>query len=81
MMLAFADALNLRATAAEFLFQSLKAAIQMIDAVDHGFTFSGECSDHEGYRGAQICCHHGRTFQSGIAFDNRKIAIKFNLGA
>src|SRR5580693_702546 len=57
------QALDCRAAAAELVFQPLKAAIEVIDAVDDGLAFGGERSDHQRHRGAQIGRHHRRAFE------------------
>jgi hypothetical protein len=42
-----ADALDLAAAAGELVLQPLEAAVEMIDAVDHGLALGGERADHQ----------------------------------
>src|SRR3954453_4649766 len=71
-----ADALDRRAAGRQLFFQPLKAAVEMIDAVDHGLAFGGKPRDDQGYRGAQVGRHHGRAPQHGGAVDGRGFAVE-----
>src|SRR6266404_6735299 len=46
------DALDRCPARRQLLLQPLKAAVEMIDAVDHGFALGGEAGNDQGYRGA-----------------------------
>src|SRR5262249_42484275 len=54
-----ADALNDRAAVHEFFLEPLKAAIEMIDAVDHGLALGCKCGNHKRHGGTEIGRHHG----------------------
>lgn len=69
-----ADALDIRA-AGRLLLQPLKAAIQMIDAVDHRFAFGRERGDHQRHRGAGRSPSPARR-GSRRALDRRRLAVQ-----
>src|SRR5712672_3219446 len=71
-----ADALDGSAAGRQFLFEPLKAAVEMIDPVDHGLAFGGEPGNHQRHRRAQIGRHHRRAAQSGDAVDGRGFAVE-----
>ncbi len=73
-----ADTFNLRAAPRQFFFQSLEAAIQMINAVDHGFALGRQTGDHQRNRRAQVGCHDLCALQALDAFDGRGLAGKRN---
>src|SRR5579862_2709077 len=75
------QALDCRAAAAELVFQPLKAAVEVIDAVDDGLAFGGERGDDERHRGAQIGRHHRRAFERLDTFDGGAFAIKLDARA
>src|SRR5262249_6042183 len=52
-----ADALDRSAAGRQLFLQPLEAAVEMIDAVDHGLAFGGKPGDDQRYRGAQIGRH------------------------
>src|SRR5258705_11457317 len=76
-----ADALDRRAASRQFLLQPLKAAVEMIDAVDHGLAFGGEPCDYQRHRGAQIGRHHGRAARCCGAVDGRGLAVERDFSA
>src|ERR1700692_542633 len=58
-----ADPLDRGAAGRQLFLEPLEAAVEMVDAVDHGLAFGGQPRDHERHRGAQIGRHHRRAAQ------------------
>src|SRR6185295_12920955 len=56
-------ALDVGAEGREFFLDPLEAAVEMIDAIDHGFTFGREPRDDQAHRSAQVRRHHRRAAQ------------------
>src|SRR4029078_238846 len=52
---------NSRAQPAEFLLERFVAAVQVVNAVDHGLALRSEAREHEARPGAQGGRHHLRT--------------------
>ena len=76
-----ADAFDRRAAAGELVLEPLEAAVEMIDAVDHGLALGRERGDHQRHRGAQIGRHHRRALQALDALDGRGLAVEMDAGA
>src|SRR6185369_11289755 len=76
-----ADALDFRAATDELFLEPLEAAVEMIDAVDHGLAFGGKSRDDERYRCTQVGRHHRSALQSLDALDRGGIAVELNLRA
>ena len=55
----FSDALDLGPHSAQFFFDPLVAAVDVVNAVNDGLTVSNECSDDQRCRSAQVGCEHG----------------------
>src|SRR5690348_11007216 len=73
-----ADAGDVGAAAGELVFQPLEAAVEVVDAVDHGLALGRKAGDDQRDRRAQIGRHHGRAPQPFDAFDRRGFAVKVN---
>src|SRR5262245_6715768 len=58
-----AEALDGGAAGRELVLQPLEAAVEVIDAIDHGLALGRERGDDEGDRGAQIGGHHRRALE------------------
>src|SRR5439155_895221 len=71
-----AQALDGGAAAGELVFQPFEAAIEVIDAVDHGLAFRGKRGDHERHGGPQVRRHHRRTFESLHALHTRAFPVE-----
>src|ERR1700742_25359 len=71
-----ADTLDRGAAGRQLVFQTLKAAIEMIDPVGHGLAFRGQPRDHQRHRGAQIGRHHRRAAQLRDAVDGGGFAVE-----
>src|ERR1700739_1617351 len=76
-----ADALDLGAAAAELVLEALEAAVEVIDAVDHGLALGRERGDDEGDRRAQVGRHHRRALEPLDALDGRGLAGEGDGGA
>src|SRR5689334_2969047 len=63
----FADAADFGADGAQFLFNILVAAIDVIDTVDDGLTAGYESCEHQGGGGAQVGGEHGRGTERALA--------------
>src|SRR3954452_909099 len=74
------DTLIESAACRQFFLKPLEAAVEMIDAIDHGFAFRGEPGNDQGHRGAQIGRHHRRAAQLGNALDGGGFAIQMDAG-
>ena len=72
---------DVRAAAAELALQRFKAAIEVIDALDHAFALGDERRDHQRDRGAQIRRHDRRALQHRHALDDRAVAFEPDMGA
>src|SRR4051794_15390782 len=66
-----ADALDLGAAGRELVLEPLEAAVEVIDAIDHGVAVGRERGDHQRYRGAQVGRHYGRALEPRNALDGR----------
>src|ERR1700739_1627651 len=75
-----ADALDLGAAAAELVLEALEAAVEVIDAVDHGLAFGRERGDDERDRRAQVGRHHGRALEALEPLDGRGLAVEMDAG-
>src|ERR1700736_1865817 len=73
-----ADALDDSAAGRKFVLEPLEAAVEMVDAVDHGLAFGGETRDHQRHRGAQVRRHHRRAAQFRDAVDRGGLAVEMN---
>ena len=73
-----ADALDRGAAGGELVLQPLEAAVEVIDAVDHGLALGGERGDDERHRGAQIGRHHRRALEPLDALDGRGLAVELD---
>ena len=71
----------MRAKRAQLVFHALVAAIQMIDPLDKGFTFSGEPGNHEARRGAQIGRHDSSARQARHAAHDCGVAVDIDVCA
>src|SRR5499426_2183559 len=71
-----ADALDGGAAGGELVLQPLEAAVEVIDAIDHGLALGRERGDDEGDRGAQIGGHHRRALEGLHAFDGGAFAVE-----
>jgi hypothetical protein len=60
-----------RAAGGQLFLEPLEAAVEMVDAVDHGLAFRGEAGDDQRDRGAQIGRHHRRAAQLGVPSTSR----------
>ncbi len=76
-----ADALDRGAAGGELVLQPLEAAVEVIDAVDHGLAFRRERGDHERDRGAQVGRHDRRALEHVDTFDGRALAVELDAGA
>src|SRR5215471_12833946 len=71
-----ADALDLGAAGGELVLQPLEAAVEVIDAVDHGVAVGRQRGDHQRHRGAQVGRHHRRALEPRDALDGRGLAFE-----
>src|SRR5262245_27672807 len=71
-----ADAGDVGAAGDQLVLEALKAAVEVIDAVDHGLTFRREAGDDQRHRSAQVGRHHGRALEAVDAFDGGGLAIE-----
>ena len=76
-----ADAFDRRAAADEFVFETLEAAVEVIDAVDHRLAFGSESGDDQRHRGAQVGRHHRRALQAVDALDGGGLPVELNARA
>src|SRR5262250_3422142 len=76
-----ADALDLGAAGGELVLEPLEAAVEMIDAVDHGVAVGRERGNHQRNRGAQVSRHYGRALEPRDALDGRGLAVEMDAGA
>src|SRR5215467_12760788 len=76
-----ADAFNDRAAAHEFFLEPLKAAIEMIDAVDHGLALRCKGGNHKRHRGTEVSRHHRRALEAINALDRSGLTVKLNARA
>src|SRR2546426_2386300 len=74
-------ALDPGAERGELFFERLVAAVEVIDAIDHGLAIGHQASDDQARRGAQIGRHDGGALQPLDAFDHRRVALDRDLGA
>jgi hypothetical protein len=81
LLIAIADALDSGAAGRELVLEPLEAAVEMVDAVDHGLALGGKRSDHQRHRGAQVGRHHGSALEAVDAFDGRGLPFEMNAGA
>ena len=70
-----------RAAGVELVFQALEAAVEVIDAVDHGLAFRRQRGDHQRHRGAQVGRHHRRALELAAALDGGGLAVELDAGA
>src|SRR5262249_43290368 len=76
-----ADAFNDRAAAHEFFLEPLKAAIEMIDAVDHGLALGCKGGNHKRHRGTEVSRHHRRALEAIDALNRCGLTVKLNARA
>src|SRR3954454_15403862 len=76
-----ADALDRGAAGRQLFLEPLEAAVQVIDAVDHGLAFSGQSRNHQRYRSAQVRRHHVRAPQFRDPVNGGGFAVEMNTGA
>src|SRR5437763_5163894 len=76
-----ADALDRGAAGRELVLQPLEAAVEVVDAVDHGLALGRERGDDERDRGAQIGGHVRRALELALAFDGGAFAIEMDMRA
>src|SRR5215510_6355092 len=76
-----AEALDGGAAGRELVLEPLEAAVEVIDAIDHGLALGRERGDHEGDRGAQIGGHHRRALEGLHPFDGGALAVEVDMRA
>ncbi len=76
-----ADAFDFGAAMAELVLEALKTAVEVVDAVDHGFAAGREAGDDQRDRGAQISRHHLRALEGGNTGDGGGLAFDADVGA
>ena len=76
-----AHAADLGAYAAEFFFEALVAAVEVVDAVEDGFAVGDQGSEDEGGGGAQVGAHDGGGLEVGLAADGGGAAVDGDVGA
>ena len=75
------DPSDIRAALHQLAIQQLVSAIEMVDAVDGGFSVGNERGKDETDRGAQIGRHHLRAMQTVDAAHQRRRALQRDVGA
>src|SRR6185312_628096 len=75
------DATDVRAAGCELLLQSLEAAVEVVDAVDHRLAARRETCDHQAHRGAQVGRHHLGALQRRHAAHPRLAPLHDDVGA
>src|ERR1700722_9395534 len=75
------DARDVGAAGAELLFQSLEAAVEVVDAIDDRLPFRRKAGDNERNRGAQVGRHHWRAAQAFDAADHGRVAVELDVSA
>ena len=76
-----ADAFDGRAAAHEFFLEPLEAAIEMIDAVDHGLALGCERGNHQRNGRTKVGRHHRRALEAIDALDRGGLAVELNTRA
>src|SRR4051812_36882371 len=76
-----ADALDGCAASGKLILEPFKAAVEVIDAIDHGLALGRKRGDHERHRRAQIGRHYRRALELFDAFDGRRFASEVNTSA
>src|SRR5436190_22379332 len=75
------DACDICATGGKLGFECLEAAVEMIDAMQHGFAFGGKGGDHQRDGCPEVGRHHLGPGEPAHAANFRCIAIKMDIGA
>src|SRR5690554_4019201 len=68
-------ATNPRTQQLKFFFDAFITAVNMVNAVNFGFPFGHQRSDHQTGRSAQVGCHDRRPLQLLDTFNDRGIAF------
>src|SRR5882757_7943012 len=76
-----ADALDLGTAGGELVLEPLEAAVEVIDAIDHGVAVGRERGNHQRHRGAQVGRHHGRALEPRNALDGRGLTVEMDARA
>ncbi len=76
---AVADTFDLRAQAAQLDLHGVIAAVEVIDAVDHGFAFSRQRRHHQAGRGAKVGRHDGGTRELRHAMHHAGVTVDIDL--
>src|SRR5450830_638909 len=65
----------------QLLLDALVAAVQVVDALDHGFPLGHQPGDHQAGGGPQIGRHHRGAVELRHAFDYRRVSGDLDVGA
>src|SRR5262249_39087179 len=76
-----AQPLDRRPTCRELVLDPLEAAVEMVDAVDHGLALGGETGDDQRHRGAEVGRHHLGAPEPVDAGDGGDLAIEMDVSA
>src|SRR5262245_1851434 len=74
------NAVDVSAASGKLGLQRLKAAIEMVDAMQHGFALGREGGDHQRHRGPEIGRHDLGAGEAGNAPHFRRIAMEMDIG-
>src|SRR4029079_17312113 len=76
-----AESFKDRANACEFFLKPLEAAIEVIDAVDHGLALGCKSGNHKRHGRTKVGRHHRRALEAVDALDRRGLAVELNARA